>query len=137
MRMRGENADNVLCLESNSFPTKHLPLSHSSPPHQINARPDRRGDGHAQKVIWSRLSLPLLRHWLNWLDDSKSKGSLAPVAAQQAGRAERQTTVEQEEETLQLPVRTPEFLWGRGGDQGGGAGGAGRRQIKRKGDTQD
>ena len=116
MRMRGENADNVLCLESNSFPTKHLPLSRSSLPHQINARPDRRGDGHAQKVIWSRLSLPLLRHWLNWLDDSKSKGSLAPVAAQQAERAERerQTTVEQGE-TLQLPVRTPEFLWGRGG----------------------
>ena len=36
------------------------------------------------------------------------------MAAQQAGRAERQTTVEQGE-TLQLPVRTPEFLWGRGG----------------------
>ena len=40
MRMRGENADNVLCLESNSFPTKHLPLSHS--PLLFHATPHKR-----------------------------------------------------------------------------------------------
>ena len=88
-------------------------------------------------MIWLR--------WLNWLDDSKSKGSLAPaaVAAQQA-ETDRRTTVEQERrETIQLSLRCsirpdPGVFVGEEGREGIRVGaGRSRRQIKREGDTQD
>ena len=83
-----------------------LPL-HSTP-HQINApRPCTKGD-----------LAPLAPRWLNWLDDSKSKGSLAPVAAQQAETDRPPSSRSSSCPYVAPSVRTPEFLWGRKGEKG-------------------